>query len=148
MRTSPLFTAFETAMPLVGIIIGRELASAIGSRAAYAAVGLLFALAIDTLVIEVESEQKPLLGPGVLSSVGVGLSISLDELTIGIALGLLRLPLVPVMGLIALPAFVFAQIGMRAGQGIGERIRERVEHLAGVTSAVLATRLLVALVVG
>jgi putative Mn2+ efflux pump MntP len=48
MRTSLLFTAFEAAMPLVGIIIGRELASAIGSGAAYAAIGVLFALAIYT----------------------------------------------------------------------------------------------------
>jgi putative Mn2+ efflux pump MntP len=148
MRTSLLFTAFEAAMPVVGIIIGRELASAIGSGAAYAAIGLLFALAIYTLVIEGESERKPLLGRGVLSSLGLGLSISLDELTIGIAFGLLRLPLVPVIALIALQAFVLAQIGMRAGQGIGERVRERVEHLAGVTLVVLATGLLVAQVVG
>jgi putative Mn2+ efflux pump MntP len=148
MRTSLLFTAFEAAMPLIGIAIGRELGNAIGSAAVYAAIGVLSALAIYSLVIEGDGERKPLLGRSVLSAAGLGLSISLDELTIGIAVGLLRLPLVPVIALIALQAFILAQIGMRAGEGIGRRVREGAERLAGVVLAVLAIGLLVAQVAG
>lgn len=148
MRTSLLFSAFEAVMPLIGIAIGRALGNAIGGAAVYAAIGVLFALAIYSLVADGDAEPTSLLGRGVFSSVALALSISLDELTIGVAVGLLRLPLVPVIVLIALQAFILAQVGMRAGEGIGKRVREGAERFAGVVLAALAIGLMVAQVAG
>jgi putative Mn2+ efflux pump MntP len=101
-----------------------------------------------SLVADGDDERRSLVGRGVFSSSALGLSISLDELTIGVAFGLLRLPLVPVIALIALQAFILAQVGMRAGERIGTRVRDRSEHLAGVALAVLATGLMVVQVAG
>jgi putative Mn2+ efflux pump MntP len=148
MRTSLLFTAFEAAMPLLGIAIGRELGHAIGAGAVYAAIAVLFALAIYSFVAESDGERTSLLGRGMLASVLLGLSISLDELTIGIAFGLLRVPLVPVIALITVQAFILSQVGMGAGQGIGERVRVAAEHLAGIALVVLAIGLIVVQVAG
>ncbi len=137
MRTALLFSAFEAVMPLIGIAVGRELGNAIGGAAVYAAIGLLFALAIYSLVADEDELESPF-GRGLLPSVTLALSISLDELTIGVAFGLLRVPLVPVVALIALQAFVLSQVGMRAGGGIGRRVREAAEHLSGVVLAMVA----------
>lgn len=143
-RASLLFTTFEAAMPLVGLAIGRELGGAIGTAGNYAAAGVLLALAIHILVArEEDRELGSLDGRGVRASVALGLSISLDELAFGLTFGLLRLPVVPVIALIALQAFIVAQLGMRIGDRIGRRMREGAERLAGVVVALLAIGLLV-----
>jgi putative Mn2+ efflux pump MntP len=143
MRTALLFSAFEAVMPLIGILIGRALGEAIGGAAVYVAIGVLFALAIYSLVVDEDELESPF-GRGLLPSIALALSISLDELTIGVAFGLLRVPLVPVIVLIALQAFILSQLGMRAGEGIGRRVREAAEHLSGIVLAMVAIGLLVA----
>jgi putative Mn2+ efflux pump MntP len=73
----------------------------------------------------------------------LGLSISLDELAIGFTLGLLRLPAGLVIALIALQAFVVAQLGLRLGSRLSERLREAAERVAGLALAGLGAALLV-----
>ncbi len=58
--------------------------------------------------------------------------MSLDELAIGFGVGLLRLPLLLLVFLIAVQAFVAAQLGMRFGSRITEWTRESAEKIAGV----------------
>lgn len=62
----------------------------------------------------------------------LGISMSLDELAIGFGVGLLRLPLLLLVFLIAVQAFVAAQLGMRFGSRITEWTRESAEKIAGV----------------
>jgi len=68
-------------------------------------------------------------GGGFATLIGEG--ISLDELAIGFTLGLLRLPAALVIVLIALQAFIAAQLGLRLGSRLSERLREGAERLAG-----------------
>ena len=151
MRTSLLFAAFEGGMPLVGLAVGRPLGSTVGSAADYVAIAVLLVVGLHMLR-EDESEEASELGSaldrGALAAVALGISISLDELAIGFTFGLLRLPVVPVIGLIAGQAFFLSQLGMRMGERIGERVRERAERLAGATLALLAIGLLVAKLAG
>jgi len=72
----------------------------------------------------------------------LGVSVSLDELAIGFTLGLLHLPTVPVVVLIALQAFIVAQLGLCIGGRLSERVREGAERLAGVALTALGTVLL------
>jgi len=62
----------------------------------------------------------------------LGLSISLDELAIGFGVGLLRLPLLLIVGLIAIQAFLAAQLGMTLGSKIAQRARYAAGRLAGL----------------
>ena len=71
------------------------------------------------------------------------MSISLDELTIGLSAGLIGLPVVLALVWIAVQAFVVTQLGLRLGSHIGTRMRERAEWLAGVAMIVVALVLLV-----
>jgi putative Mn2+ efflux pump MntP len=152
------FAASETVMPLVGLAIGHPL-GAIGKAVDYVAIALLFALAVHMLrETETETEGEPASGQpldrggegisGVVAITVLTASASLDELAIGFTVGLLRLPVAPVIAVIAVQAFAVSFLGMRVGNRVGERVREGAERLGGVAVALLATGLLIAATVG
>lgn len=136
LRTSLIFSAFETVMPIVGFLAGSGIGTVAGRVSGYAAGGVFILLGIYMLWQsegeEEEAERVRLLqrtrGAAVL---GLGLSVSLDELAIGFGGGLLRLPLLLLALIIGLQAFLAAQIGMRFGARLGEETREWGERAAG-----------------
>lgn len=144
-RIALLFAAFEGVMPIVGLALGASIGQLAGAVAEYLAVALLLALGLWALFgggEEGDTDVRQLLrNPGV-EALLLGLSISLDELAIGFTLGLLRLPSVLVIVLIAAQAFVVAQLGMRVGVHLGERVREGAERLAGAALLALGLVLL------
>ena len=145
LRLSLLFSSFEAAMPLIGVALGAPLGRAIGGAADYVAIGVLLAFGLYTLLSSEEREDERLAelaqvrGPGALL---LGISISLDELAIGFTLGLLRLPIAPVIALIALQAFIVTQLGLRLGNRLSAHLREAAERLAGAALTALAIGLL------
>lgn len=147
LRVSALFTAFEAGMPIIGLLVGAAVGQAVGAVAEYIAVAALILLGGYMLWPrdeEEDEERLQLLGrTHGLAVIGLGLSISLDELAIGFTLGLLRLPVVLVLVWIAVQAFVVAQAGLRLGARVGESVREGAERLAGLVLAALGIFLLV-----
>jgi len=147
-RTSLVLTGFEAGMPVVGFLVGAALGSIIGQSADYFAAVVLAVTGAWMLwprgSDEVEEEQKVRLlesarGWAILV---LGLGISLDELAIGFGAGLLRLPLILLVSLIAVQAFIAAQLGMRLGSRIAEKARGAGEKVAGAL-LVLAAALVV-----
>jgi putative Mn2+ efflux pump MntP len=145
LRIALLFTGFEAAMPLVGLGLGAPLGRAIGGTADYIAIAVLLGFGLYTLLgADAREEQKlgQLVQMSGLGALILGVSISLDELAIGFTLGLLRLPAGLVVILIALQAFVVAQLGLRVGARLSATLREGAERLAGVVLTGLAVVLL------
>jgi putative Mn2+ efflux pump MntP len=149
LRTSLLLTAFEAGMPLVGFLVGAGLGGIIGQAADYVAAVVLAATGAwmlrPTGGEEEDEENKVRL---LESARGwaifvLGLGISLDELAIGFGVGLLRLPLLLLVILIAVQAFLAAQLGMRLGSRLAEKTRWAAEKLAG-TLLLLAALFVVA----
>jgi len=136
LRVALIFTLFEGAMPLVGLGVGASLSSAIGSAAEYLAIALLVGLGLYILLFEDEKGEREkvgqLTGPLGWGTVLLGLSISLDELAIGFSLGLLHLPTIAALILIAVQAFLVAQLGLRLGARANETVREGAEKLVGI----------------
>jgi putative Mn2+ efflux pump MntP len=66
-----------------------------------------------------------------LALIGLGISISLDELAIGFSIGLSRLPVIAVIVAIALQAFIAAQLGWHSGRR-SPTAGASAERLAGV----------------
>jgi putative Mn2+ efflux pump MntP len=139
LRTSLILTAFEAGMPVIGFLAGAGIGLAIGRWADYIAAAVLAVTGILMLRPQGddddEDEERKL---RLLESargwavVVLGLSISLDELAIGFGVGLLQLPLLLLIGLIAVQAFVAAQLGMRLGFHLAERARRAAGRLAGI----------------
>ncbi len=147
LRVTLLFTAFETGMPLVGFLGGGVVGRAAGDVAELAAIIILIGLGLYMLwprrKEDDEQRVELLARTRGLAAVGLGVSISLDELAIGFTLGLLRFPVVLVILLIGIQTFVVVQLGIRLGSRVGERVREGAERLAGAALAALGLFLLV-----
>lgn len=146
LRLSLLFTAFEVGMPLIGFFGGRLVGEAAGNATDFLAIAILIAVGAYMLRQggdEGEEQRLSLLRRSRgLAAVGLGISISLDELAIGFTIGLLRFPILLILVLIGIQTLVVSQLGLRLGERIGERVREGAERLAGVALAVLGFVLL------
>jgi len=145
-RVSLVFTAFEAGMPLVGFFAGNLTGQAVGNAADYLAIAILIGLGLFMLRPHADDEDKRLnllARTNGLAVLGLGVSISIDELAIGFTIGLLKFPVLVILVLIGIQTFVVTQLGLRLGQRIGERIREGAERLAGVALAALGLILLV-----
>jgi manganese efflux pump family protein len=147
VRVTVLFTAFEMGMPVVGFLLGAVAGNVAGTAADYLAIVILIGLGVYMLwPRRPEGDEATRVGllartRGV-AAIGLGISISLDELAIGFTLGLLRFPVVLVIVLIGVQTLVITQAGLRLGSRIGEALRERAEQLAGVVLAALGVVLL------
>ncbi len=143
LRTSLILTAFEAGMPLIGFLAGAAIGAAAGGWANYLAAGVLAVIGVVMLRPgdgEEDDEKKLRLletarGWSVLV---LGVGISVDELAVGFGVGLLRLPLFLLIGLIAVQAFIAAQLGMRLGSRLAENAREAAGRIAGVLLLVAA----------
>jgi manganese efflux pump family protein len=148
VRVTVLFTAFEMGMPVVGFLLGAVAGNVAGTAADYLAIVILIGLGVFMLWPR-RRDGDEALRVGLLArtrgvaAIGLGISISLDELAIGFTLGLLRFPVVLVIVLIGIQTLVITQAGLRLGSRIGEALRERAEQLAGVVLATLGVVLLV-----
>lgn len=126
-----LFTALEAGMPLVGL--------ALGAAADYVAVGVLIAFGLyELLAPENEERIEELASVRGAKWLALGVSISLDELAIGFTLGLLRLPVLLVIVLIAAQTVVVTQLGPR----LGNRLSESAEQAVGAALTALGLILL------
>jgi putative Mn2+ efflux pump MntP len=140
LRISLLFVLFEGGMPLIGLGLGAALAHGIGQVADYVAAAAVIGIGGWMLFADDEGEEDKaarLTTSRGLALIGLGISISLDELAIGFSIGLSSLPVTAVIVAIALQAFIAAQLGLALGAKIAERWRERAEKLAGIALILL-----------
>ncbi len=146
LRISALFMIFEGGMPVIGLGLGAAIARGLGAVADYLAAAALIGVGAWMLLSGDDAEEEKagrLAGARGLALLGLGVSISLDELAIGFSLGLARLPIVPVIAAIAVQAFVAAQLGLYLGARISERLRERAEQAAALALIALGMALVV-----
>jgi len=148
LRVTLVFTAFEAGMPIAGMLVGRAAGAFLGTWAGYGGIAFLFVAGLLLLRPgQNESEEagrlRLLAHARGLAILDLGLSISVDELTVGLSAGLLGFSIVLTVLWVAIQAFVAAQVGLRLGGRLGERVRERAEWLAGVALILVAIVLLV-----
>lgn len=145
LQISAVFVIFEGGMPLVGLALGAPLARAVSGIADYLAAGALAALGVWMLLSGDDADDDRaarLVGARGLALVGLGISVSLDELAIGFTLGLTRLPATAVITAIAIQALIASQLGLFLGARTGERLRENAGRLAAIVLIALSGYLL------
>jgi putative Mn2+ efflux pump MntP len=139
-RFTVLLVAFEAGMPLLGFALGAPLAHLIGgptrflAPAAAAAVGIWFLRDDDDDDDDDDDgddddgearKAKALVTARGLTAVGLGLSISLDELAVGFSIGFSKQHPVIVVSAIAVQAFLAIQLGAYLGARLAGRYRDR-----------------------
>ncbi len=140
LRVSVIFVVFEAGMPLIGLTLGSSLARAIGDIADYLAAAAVIGVGAWMLAYGDDGDEQaagPLLATRGPAIIALGVSTSLDELAIGFSLGLVRLPLIPVVIAIGVQALLAAQLGLSLGARMSEHLRKRAEQAAGVALILL-----------
>lgn len=154
IRVGFTFALCEGLMPVVGLLLGQRLGTFLGAIAGYIAAGILVVIGgieIKEAVMD-DDDDEPLLRtrtdekqrPLVL----VGLSVSLDELAIGFALGVLHVHIGPALVYIAVQAFALTVVGLMIGRRLGQHVGERAELAAGIVLALLGVVLFVSEITG
>lgn len=142
-----LFAAFEGGMPLLGLVVGAAVGTLVGGYADLLAIAALAGLGVYFLRAGGDGEEARIerfARSAGLALVAIGLTVSLDELAIGFALGLARVPILPALVTIAAQALVVSQLGFSLGRRVGESVREGAERLAGISLIAIAGLLLLA----
>jgi putative Mn2+ efflux pump MntP len=150
LRLTAVLAGFEAAMPLLGFIAGAALGSRVGGAGEWVAIAVLAAVGVVMLAGDDDDDVDAdrLRRAHGWSMVGLGVSISVDELAVGVAVGLAGLPILLVVAVIAAQACIATQAGTMLGSRLSERVRGRAEHLAGALLLLLAGLLLVARLTG
>jgi|GEM_PF-596806 len=143
LRTSLILAAFEAGMPAVGVLIGHGLGDFLGNYAGYVAA---FVIGLAGVIMlwpandkEKEEQQAKLLAKSRgFAIISLGLAISIDEVAIGLSLGLLDISLIIAVIFIGVQAFAASQVGLKLGAKISEQAREDTEKFAGGALIVVA----------
>lgn len=136
LRPALLFVVFETTMPLIGIVIGRVVGLWFETPAGYLGGLILLAVGFHTVreARHRKNEIQRLAFHSPRAIILAGLGISMDEIAIGFPLGALRLPIVAVLGAIALQTFLVTAGGILVGRKINQKLGMQTSRLAGLAA--------------
>ena len=139
IRVGLVFGAFESGMPVVGLVLGQQVADPLGRAARWVSAGLLIAVGAYALVAAIrerrrgrdaEPAERTRLGHSRLLL--SGLALSLDNLVVGFALGTYGTAIIRSAIVIGAVSVVLSLIGLELGARLGRLAGERGEQLAGV----------------
>jgi putative Mn2+ efflux pump MntP len=139
------FATAEALMPLIGLFIGKGAGHIIGSWASLIGGIALIAVAIWFIFFEDEDEEEEKLERNLVgwTLILTALGISLDELAVGFSIGLIGVPIVLTIILIALQAFIFTYLGLAFGSKLKPYLGEWAEKLAGIVLGLLGLWILI-----
>jgi putative Mn2+ efflux pump MntP len=136
LRVGIIFGAFETAMPILGLLAGRGVADTLGRAAHWIGAVLLIATGAYALLQAIRGQHQPEgqdeHGPPVGRLLITGLALSIDNLAVGFALGTYHVSLPVAAIVIGAVSVAMSLIGLELGRHLGARAGERGEILGGL----------------
>jgi manganese efflux pump family protein len=139
LRVGMIFGLFETGMPILGLVLGRSLATTLGHAAHWIGPALLIATGGYAVIQAIRRPAShdgqtqatpPGLRTGRLFITGAALSI--DNLAVGFALGTFHVSLALAAILIGVVSVAMSLIGLELGNRIGVRAGDRGELIGGL----------------
>lgn len=139
LKIGMTFACAEAIMPFIGLLIGKGLGQVAGQWASLIGGILLIGVAVWLLFFEDEEEEEEKLERNLVgwTLILTALSISLDELAVGFSIGLIGVPVILTIILIALQAFLFTILGLSFGSKLKSIFGEWSEKLAGIILGLL-----------
>ena len=139
LRVGVIFGIFETGMPILGLVLGRSLASTLGHAAHWIGAALLIATGGYAMIQSIRSpdgpdSQQPATPTGQRTGrmLITGAALSIDNLAVGFALGTLHVSLAVAVIVIGAISIVLSLLGLELGSRIGARAGARGELLGGL----------------
>ena len=137
LRVGVIFGVFETAMPILGLLAGRNLASTLGHAAHWIGAALLIATGAYALIQAIrsphgEEDQARPADQRTGRLIIAGAALSIDNLAVGFALGTYHISLVLAVAVIGTVSIVMSLAGLELGARIGMHAGQRGELLGGL----------------
>jgi len=150
VRLSLIVAGFHVVMPLIGLLIGQQLGMAFGDAARIAGALVLMWLGLRMIWhvyrpghqdagLDQQRAKSSLTGWGAYA---LGLSVSLDALSVGFSLGTVEVTgaTVLIMGLVA---GAMMASGLILGRILGTKVGDKAEIIGGVVLTLIGIRLLI-----
>jgi len=139
LRVGVIFGLFETGMPILGLVLGRSLATTLGHAAHWIGAGLLIATGGYAVIQAVRSptrhdDQAQATPAGLRTGrlIITGAALSIDNLAVGFALGTFHVSLALAAIVIGVVSVAMSLIGLELGNRIGARAGDRGELIGGL----------------
>lgn len=138
VRVAVVFGLFETAMPVIGLLLGHGLATSLGGATRWTGGGLLAVAGAYELIGWVRERRAPAEptraggGWGGWRLLVSGAALSLDNLAVGFALGTLKVPVAIAVIVFGVVSVAMSLAGLELGAKIGAVAGAHGELLAGL----------------
>lgn len=135
IKIAIVFGSFETLMPIIGLIIGKQVVGVLGDHTNLIGGSILILAGaynfISTFFNE-ENKTAEVATKGGYKLFLAGLGISIDNLIIGFGLGAYNRPIVLTSIVIAFASISLAFLGLELGSRLGEKVENYAEKLSGI----------------
>jgi putative Mn2+ efflux pump MntP len=128
-----VFGFFESAMPILGLLIGHRLANSIGSSAPYVGGGLLVSAGVYTIVQARRAHSNESRASSRLGSlIATSAALSVDNLIVGFAIGTYKVPIIIAAFVIAAVSVAMSLLGLEIGHRLGFVVERWSAEFGGV----------------
>lgn len=149
LQVGLIFGVFETAMPIIGLLLGHSVTARLGHATRWIGAALLIGTGLYSLLqavrehqAAVESADEPATredqgppagaGAGMTRLLITGAALSIDNLAVGFGLSAFHVSLVLAVVVIGVVSVAMSLTGLELGGRIGDRTGERGEILGGL----------------
>jgi manganese efflux pump family protein len=139
LRVGVIFGLFETGMPILGLLLGRSLATALGHATHWIGAALLIATGLYAVIQALRSPashdgQAPAAPAGQRTGrlLVTGVALSIDNLAVGFALGTYHASVPLAVVVIGTVSVALSLLGLELGDRLGARAGDRGEYLSGI----------------
>ena len=136
MRVGAIFGIFETGMPILGLLLGRSLAHALGHAPHWIGAALLIATGVSAVVqaLRGQNGKTPATPAGQHTGrlLVTGAALSIDNLAVGFALGTFHVNLAVAAVVIGAVSITMSLVCLELGSRLGTRTGDRGELVGGL----------------
>jgi manganese efflux pump family protein len=136
LRIAVVFGAFETLMPIVGLVLGHQIAGKIGGHSNVIGGVLLGLTGLYIVYSGLRKEDEKAVEKANHEQFGklllTGLSLSIDNLIVGFSLGAYHQPLILAAAIIGIASISLSLLGLELGSRLGSKVEGYSELLSGL----------------
>ena len=136
IRIALVFGVFETGMPIIGLLLGHQIANSFGGHANLIGSFLLAATGVYVITGTLKKNDKPKMRPTPANKFGKlmisGLALSIDNLIVGFSLGAHHESIISASVTIGAASVILSLIGLEIGGRLTSSVEGRSERLSGL----------------
>ena len=137
------FGGFQALMPILGYLCGSAIASIVETLASVIGFILLLAIGLNMIRESLTSDGEDVADEFSFKEVTLlAIATSIDAFAVGIAIALLKDPLLISAAIIGVVAFAFSIAGIFIGKKIGDYVGDKFQILGGVILILIGIKIL------